>query len=305
MNQTQKSILLIIGACFLWGIDLLVRYPLVQKLGFVHLTFLETFLGLIFVIPWKLKVEKKLIHSKLPLRDWAMLIFLGGMGMTVAGFFSDLSLSTSTPAIFSIVQILQPLYVVIASRWILGEKVDSLYFYGGAWVLLSTLMIYSQDFMSYKELGVDIDPKSLWMAFLAMLIWGSCTFVSKILLKKYTPLTIVYYRLIFAFIFSLVFLITKSSYLIEIIRMLTISDFLRLFFMSGIAGCLSMVLYYSGVSHLEAGKVSFLELSYPNFGIMLWSFFSFEKASLLRSFGVLFYLSFILLLLTNFKTRKN
>jgi len=302
MKKDQKASLFILMGCLIWALDLVVRIPLTQRYNFVELTFVESLMGLIFTIPLFFKQGASEMR-KLNLRQWLGVVFLGGIGMTVAGFLSNLSLMKSTPALFSVVQMLQPIVVLILASVVLKEKVDSLYFYGGLWIILSGLMIYSQDFSFYLDKKLTMNGVSLFVAILTMLIWAGCTIISKFLLLNISPFILVCFRWIFAFVFSVCFLFYESSSL-NFDFMQDFSSMLRLVFMSGIAGTLGMYFYYLGLKNLTAIKTSFLELSFPTFGVMFWSFYRYEEVSLLRALGILFFFSFVLILLSNFNQRQ-
>jgi len=302
MKNDQKACLYILLGCLIWALDLLVRIPLTQKHNFIELTFVESLMGLVFTLPLFLKRGTSELR-KLSLKHWIGVIFLGGVGMTVAGFLSNLSLMKSTPALFSVVQMLQPILVLLMASLFLKEKVDSLYFYGGLWIILSGLMIYSQDFSFYLDKKLEMNGVSLLVAILTMLIWAGCTIISKFLLTNISPFALLCLRWIFAFVFSVCFLFyQRSSLNFDFIT--DWSSYLRLIFMSGVAGSLGMYFYYLGLKNLTAIKTSFLELSFPTFGVMLWSFYRYEEVSLLRALGILFFFSFVLILLSNFNQRQ-
>jgi drug/metabolite transporter (DMT)-like permease len=302
MDQERKSILLIILACLIWAIDLIVRYPLTQNISYIHLTFIESALGLFLILPYLIKhgiQDFKSFNRK----DWILSAFLGGIGMTGAGFLSSVSLLKSSPGVFSMVQMLQPFFVVYAARLFLKEKIDSLYFYWGAWVILSAILMYSQDIELFFNSKLSVDPSGLLIAFLTMLIWGSCTIAAKFILIKHSPMTLITARWGFAFVFSLIFLLFDGNSL-KLDYLLNVDSFLRLFFMSGFAGCFSMYIYYSGMRGLPAAKISFLELCYPAFGIMLWAFSMFEHVAFLQAVGIASFFSFIMIIFSQFNSRS-
>lgn len=80
---------------------------------------------------------------------------------------------------------------------------------------------------------------------------------------------------------------------------------MRFIFISGIAGILSMWMYYKGLKQLPAWKVSVFELAYPAMGMVFASFYSFEQMSFLQNLGLLSFLTFISLLMSKSKLNSS
>ncbi|HXH76233.1 MAG TPA: DMT family transporter [Bacteriovoracaceae bacterium] len=295
MNNEKRSSLLILAACFLWALDILVRYPITLQVNFIHIVFIESLLGLLFVTPWLIKHGRHELKS-FSMKDWLLAIFLGGFGMTVAGFLSTESILEASPGTFSFFQIFQPLFVVYAAHVFLKEKIDTLYFYWGLWVVLSAMLMYSQDLEMLMGNDISIVPGAMLIAFATMLIWGLCTIAGKKLLISHRPFTLVAVRWLFAFIFSLGF-ISFDKTPIPWDQMMNWDLIWRFGFISAVAGTASMYLYFTGMRDLPAAKVSFLELCYPALGIMFSALYTYEKVSFLQAIGVVSFFAFVLLIL--------
>ena len=293
MNLERKSSLLILAACLLWAIDLLVRYPITLKMGFVSIVFIESLVGLVFISPWLFKNAGAL--KKLTMKDWLTTIFIGGVGMSVAGYLQTACIQKATPGLFSFFQIFQPLFVIYMAHVFLKEKVDNMYVYWGIWVILSAVLMFSVDLE--LMLGSEIVFTDMLIALSTMLIWGSCTILGKKFLANHSPLTLVSLRWLFAFLFSSVILLTEKETVPY--QMLLQADILiRFIFIGAIAGIFSMYLYYSGLKHMPAGKVSFIEISYAAFGMIFSAVYTFESLSFFQLLGASSFFAFIVLFLS-------
>ncbi|MFP5384861.1 MAG: DMT family transporter [Bacteriovoracia bacterium] len=293
MNLERKSSLLIVAACLLWAMDLLVRYPVSLKMNFISIVFLESLTGLLFVSPWLFKNFKTLMALKK--RDWLITLFIGGIGMTVAGYLQTVSIQKATPGLFSFFQIFQPLFVIYMAHLLLKEKVDNMYLYWGIWVILSAVLMFSVDLQ--LMFASDFILTDMLIALSTMLIWGLCTILGKKFLMRHSALTLVSLRWVFAFIFSgLILLMEDESVPMEIIFQTDIA--LRFIFMGAIAGILSMSLYYKGLQELPAGKVSFLEISYAAFGMIFSAIYTFESLNFFQILGATSFFAFIILFLS-------
>lgn len=295
MTIEKRSTLLILAACLLWALDILVRYPISLKLSFVHIVFLESFLGVIFVLPWLMKGGWREL-KRFTYADWLLAIYLGGFGTTIGNFLSTASILQASPGTFSMLQIFQPFFVVYAAHVFLKEKIDNLYFYWGLWVILSAVLMYSQDLELLLSNDVTVSGGALLIGLATMLIWGLCTIAGKKLLTTSSPMSLVAVRWVFGFLFSIPFVLTSNETL-SMDVLLSGDLALRFAFISGVVGIGSMYLYYRGMKELTAAKVSFLELCYPAFGIMFSALYTFEKVSFLQAIGVASFFAFVMLIL--------
>lgn len=295
MNLERKSSLLIILACLLWALDLLVRYPLSLKMGYVSIVFLESLTGLLFVTPWIVTKGRKELaqYSK---QDWLLGVFIGGIGLSIGGYLQTVSVLKSTPGTFSFFQIWQPIFVIFAARKFLNERVDNMYIYWGIWVVLSAFLLFSSDlelmFATQEFVLTDI-----LIALGCMLIWGTCTIVAKKLLMKHSPFSLVTVRWVFAFIFSSAILVMEGESIAWDV-LLQSEVVLRFLFIVGIAGVGSMYFYYSGLKNIYAGKSSFLELAFPALSMIFSAIYTFEGLTFLQTLGVISFFAFIFLMLS-------
>jgi drug/metabolite transporter (DMT)-like permease len=298
MTIEKRSSLFILAACFLWATDLLVRYPITLKMGYTSIVLIESLIGVLFLLPWLLKNGLS-EFKKFSKNDWLLSAFLGGVGMTLAGFLFTFCIQRATPGTFSFFQIFQPLFVVYLAHRFLREKVDNLYFFWGIWAIFSALLMYSQD-IELALIGGDLFsyPLETFIALGVMLIWGFCTIAAKKLLTKHSATSVVAARWIFALISALVFAVyykheqTPWEIVFE-------ADYVwRFVYISLVAGLASMYLYYSGFKGMEASKVSFIELSYPALGMVFSAVYTFEQLTFLQAIGFISFALFITLMIS-------
>lgn len=294
MNSERRSSILILGACLLWAVDLIVRYPITLKMSFVSIVFIESLIGLIFVMPFLLKNFREI--KQLSKFEWAIAVFIGGIGMTVAGYLQTACIQKATPGLFSFFQIFQPLFVIYLAHVFLREKVDNMYVYWGIWVILSAILMFSVD-LELMFSGSEIIFSDILIAFTTMLIWGMCTILSKKFLMKRGAVTLVGLRWFFALLFSSVFLVLEQEELpVDIIyQPETMSRFL---FIAVIAGIFSMFVYYSALKKMSPGKVSFLEISYSAFGMILSAMYTFNGLTFFQLLGATSFFAFIILFIS-------
>lgn len=301
MKLERRSSLYILVACLLWALDLLVRYPITLKMGYVSIVFIESFIGLFLVTPWLIKNGRKKL-SKFSKNDWFLAVFLGGVGMSVAGYLSTACIQKATPGTFAFFQIFQPVFVVVMAHLLLKEKLDNLYLYWGIWVLFSAVLIFSQD-LELIFTGQDFILSDILIALSTMLIWGFCTIAAKKLLKNHSPEALVAVRWFFAFIFAVVILVAEGENpAFDILLQWEVG--VRFLFIGAIAGIASMYFYYSGLKNLAAGKVSFFELSFPAFGMIFSAIYTFESLTIFQVAGATSFFMFLLFMLSRQESKR-
>lgn len=293
MYSERKNALFILSAALLWGLDLVVRYPVTLKMNYVSIVFVESLIGLLFISPWLIPNIKLL--KRLSTTDWLMAGFIGGIGMTACGYLQTVGIQKATPGLFSFFQIFQPLFVIGAAVVLLKEKVDNMYLYWGIWAILSAILMFSVDLGIM--LSSEIIFSDIMIALLTMLIWGMCTILGKKFLSHHSPATLVALRWLFGFVFAAIILAYEGQTVP--LNVLAHSDvFPRFIFMGVVAGIGSMYLYYTGLKHIAAGKSSFIELSYSAFGMIFSAIYTFEKLSFFQLIGAISFFAFIVLFIS-------
>ena len=294
MSLDRKSSLFILAACFLWAIDLVVRYPISLKLDFVTIVFFESSIGLLFISPWLFK--NKHLLKKLSRKDWLFAMFIGGVGMGVAGHLQTECIQKATPGLFSFFQIFQPIFVIYIAHIFLKERIDNMYAYWSVWVVLSAILIFSVD-LELMFLSANVSLSDSMIALSAMMIWGLCTIAAKKFLTKHSVYLLVALRWFFAFVFSVIMLVGENKS-VPIDVVFKNEMVARLLFISLIAGIFSMKLYYTGLRSMAAGKVSFMEISYAVFGMIFSSIYTFENLTFFQILGAMSFFAFVILFLS-------
>ncbi len=287
----RKSAIFILSACLLWGLDLVIRYPVTLKMGFTTIVFIESFFGLVLLSPWIFKHRHE--FRALKRSEWLIAAFVGGFGMTVGGYLQIVCIQKATPGLFSFFQIFQPLFVIFAAWLFLKERVDNLYYFWGVWVILSALMMFSVDLtLMYDS---EIIPQDILIALTTMLIWGLCTLLAKRFLSQHSPMVLVSLRWVFGLAFCVGLLVYEGG--ANFGDLSEVGIWWRFFYMI-VGGVGSMALYYSGLKNVLASKATLIEISYAAFGMIFSSIYTFEALSFLQTLGAGSFFAFITLLLS-------
>lgn len=277
--------LLIIIACAIWALNIILLYPYTLNIPSEEFNLLQYFLGVVLILPWML-VRKVKIQIPKKRRDICALLFLGIVGSAIAGVCFVAGLQKITPSSFSFIQILQPFWVLLVVVFILKKRLAGLTFSILIWMVLNFILIAWPD-LHLGTLFNDIAeyPLYMLMASSAMVIWGTCTLVGKYLLESFNIESVILWRWSLSFLAALFICVLKGASF-EGIKILVNQHFFRFFIIGGVLEVVAMSIYYLGLKKMKSVNVAILELSYPAFGIIFSSLYTYEGVEPVQIFGM-------------------
>ncbi|MCP4298712.1 MAG: EamA family transporter [Proteobacteria bacterium] len=270
------GILFIFGACLLWAIDTLFRYPLLgsgvlpEKIVFFeHLFLFLAFLPFLFARREKLKTVTP-VH-------WFCFFMIGAIGSALGTITFTKAFGYLNPTLVILLQKFQPLVAITLSGLILKERIGKKFI---LWAIVSIgggLLLISQDITIYFS-QVDWQESALegnvFMGYLLTLIavfsWGSATVFGKILVKAgYQERQIMGGR----FFFGLIALSPIFFYLPILSADSSADVYGKIALMALISGLLGMYLYYRGLKLIHSKVCSLAETAFPVMALIVnWLF---------------------------------
>jgi drug/metabolite transporter (DMT)-like permease len=256
----RHALFVILGAG-LWATDTLFRHPLSKELSPVTIVYYEHLFAVLISLAWVLISDRKAIFPGW--KEFAGAAFIGVCGSAWATVLFTLSFRYLNPTVAILVQKIQPVIVIGISALFLGEKP------GRGFLLWGALAMVSAFFVSFPE-GVEwrlLRSASTFGTLLAVLaagLWALSTVAGKIVLKR-TPVSVLsFWRFAFGLLALHVLTLKFDQVRIEMPFVLHEPRVLySLFFMAVIPGFLGVMLYYKGLSRVQAARATLLELSFP------------------------------------------
>lgn len=269
----MTGIFLIIGACFLWGLDALIRYPLVEK-GFsaVSLVFIEhTMLAFLSGYLFFSNISKLKQNKFKPI--WYFFV-IGGVGSALATVAFTRAFVFVNPSLVIILQKFQPVVAIVLARVVLNETMSKQFFGWAMVCLVGALMISFSDLQSVFNLNSDViwqdnAVKGYLLIAVSVFGWGAATvFGKKLTLSGFDEKEIMSNRFVFGFL-ALLPLLPQM----EFDKVLISDGIFKIAVMVMISGVLAMYLYYQGLKRVTARACALAELFFPFAAVVVnWIF---------------------------------
>ncbi len=289
----------IIFACLLWGMDTLIRYPLVESgINPVTIVFYEhCILGLIFSAGLLPSIRR---IGELRLADIFSFLVIGCLGSAVATVAFTESFQYLNPSLVILLQKLQPVVAIGLAAVVLKEELQKQFVVWACVCLLGGLLVSSPDIERFYGLLVsnfgavtsDVALRGYALVGVSIVGWGATTvFGKRLSLVGFETRSIMGGR----FLMGLVALIP----FVHFDRALILprgEDYLRILMMVIISGALAMWLYYQGLRRLSAKTTAVAEMFFPFFAIIVnWIFLGKELTHLqLIGGAILIFGSFVI-----------
>ncbi len=267
---------LVILACLFWGMDTLIRYPLVERgIHPVTIVFYEHILLVIFFSIGLIAQIKRI--GELKLADIFSFIVIGGLGSAVATVAFTESFHYLNPSLVILLQKFQPIVAILLSSIILREEIQKEFLIWAGICLIGGLLISSPDIVRFYDLlrsdfakvTSDAAVHGYALVGVSILGWGATTVFGKRLANVgFDTKSIMAGRFLVGLIVLIPFVKWDRSLILP-----QGEDYLRILIMVLISGALAMWLYYQGLMRLSAKTTAIAEMFFPFFAIVVNWFF--------------------------------
>ncbi len=268
--------LLVILACLLWGMDTLIRYPLVERgINPVTIVFYEhCILSLIFSLGLIPNIKRL---GEIKLVDLLSFFIVGGFGSAIATVAFTESFQFLNPSLVILLQKLQPIVVILLASMILKEEIQKPFIIWAAVCLLGGLLVSSPDIERFYHLILndvgavtsDVALKGYGLVGISILGWGAATvFGKRLSMAGFEPKSIMAGRFLTGLLMLIPFVQWDRRMILP-----SGEDYLKILVMVIISGALAMWFYYQGLKRLSAKTTAVAEMFFPFFAIIVnWIF---------------------------------
>jgi drug/metabolite transporter (DMT)-like permease len=267
---------LVILACLFWGMDTLIRYPLVERgINPVTIVFYEHIvLTLIFSLGLIPAIKR---IGELKLADVFSFIVVGGIGSAVATVAFTEAFQYLNPSLVILLQKFQPVVAIILSAIILKEEIQKQFLIWAGICLIGGLLISSPDIVRFYDLmrsnfntvTSDNALRGYGLVAVSIIGWGATTvFGKRLSMVGFETRSIMAGRFLTGLLVLIPFVSWNRSLILP-----QGEDYLRILIMVLISGALAMWLYYQGLQRLSARTTAIAEMFFPFFAILVNWFF--------------------------------
>lgn len=270
------GIFLVILACLFWGMDTLIRYPLVERgINPVTIVFYEhCILTLIFSLSLIPNLKR---IGELKLADVFSFLVIGGLGSAIATVAFTESFQYLNPSLVILLQKLQPVIAITLSALILKEEIQKQFVIWAAICLVGGLLVSAPDIerfyilmvTDFKAVTSDVAVRGYGLVGVSILGWGATTvFGKRLSMAGFETKSIMAGRFFTGLLVLIPFVQWNRSLILP-----HGEDYLRILIMVIISGALAMWLYYQGLKRLPAKTTAIAEMFFPFFAIIVnWVF---------------------------------
>ena len=267
---------LVILACLFWGMDTLIRYPLVERgINPVTIVFYEHIVLTLLFSLGLLPAIKRI--GELKLADLFSFIIIGGVGSAIATVAFTQAFQFLNPSLVILLQKFQPVVAIILSAIILKEEIQKQFLVWAFICLIGGLLISSPDIVRFYDLmrsdfstvTSDNALNGYALVGVSILGWGATTvFGKRLSMVGFDTKSIMAGRFLTGLIVLIPFVQWNRSMILP-----QGEDYLRIMIMVLISGALAMWLYYQGLQRLSAKTTAIAEMFFPFFAILVNWFF--------------------------------
>jgi len=295
---------LILGACLLWALDTLIRYPLLGSgVDAFSIVFYEhLILSIIFVVVF-FKALPKLWKSKKSHMFYFFMI--GGVGSALATLAFTKAFTLLNPSLVILLQKFQPVVAIFLASIILKEKIEKNFIIWAFICLLGGIFISYEDILKLsfneKDFSELVMHPGAFQGYLLTIFsivgWGASTVYGKKLLKAgYQDEQVLAGRFILGFICLLPFIPFHSLLFTH-----SIEVYGKVSLMVLVSGLIAMYLFYHGLRKISARACSLTEMFFPFMAIIVnWLFLGATLSPLQIFGGCLLLLGSIVIQLKNY-----
>lgn len=261
--------LAIMLAAFLWSLDGTFIRPKFYTYPATLIVFLEHALGFIVLCPFIILNWSKI--KLLSRKDWGAIgwvCIFGGLLGTIwitKAFFAAVH-GEVTFATVVILQKLQPVFVLLMARLILGERLSRRFY---LWAIVAIAAAY---FLAFGKTGLDLKGINIlhsaaFFAFLAAFAFGSSTVFGKRIVNHLDYKATAALR--FGITTILAFLVVIFGHNLSNIKLIDNLHWGYLFIIVFSSGALAMFIYYYGLKRVTASTATICELFWPLSAVIL------------------------------------
>ncbi len=270
------GILLVVLASFLWALDTLIRYPLVEKgINPLNIVFFEhIILTILFALPLIGNIKR---IGEFRLGDQFYFLFVGAIGSAFATVCFTESFQYLNPSLVILLQKLQPIVAILLAAIFLKEQIAPKFLFWAGVCLFGGYLVSAPDIARFYDLMVtdfgkvssDSALYGYGLVGISILGWGATTvFGKKLTMQGYSAGTIMGGRFFIGMMAMIPFIKWNTGMFFS-----DPTDYLKLVIMVLISGGLAMYLYYQGLNKISAKSCAIAEMFFPFFAVIAnWVF---------------------------------
>jgi drug/metabolite transporter (DMT)-like permease len=267
-NGGYVSVLLVAVGAAMWGIDAVLRVPLLEVASPSQIVLLEHLVLLLYSVPavlWGWRYFRGLGAAQ-----WVALLVIGWGGSAIATLLFTTAFTVGNPTVVILLQKTQPLFAIALAGILLRERLGWTYWPCFAVAMVGAYMISFGNLDPFGALG-SAELLTAALALGAAFLWGSSTVLGRLVLKDMPFYALTGARLLLAAPLLATIVIGQGS--VGGLGAGFAAEPGRVVLLALIPGLLALLLYYRGLSGTRASYATLAELAFPATAVVLnWTF---------------------------------
>src|SRR4051794_13717941 len=257
-TRLSAGVALVAGGAAIWGLDGVIRAPLVKEWSTWTIVLYEHVLLTLVVLPY-LWTRRAALRRLTP-GGWLSVLVVAWGGSALATLAFTSAFQHGNPTVVVLLQKTQPVWAVLAAAVVLGERPRRRLAVVAVPALVGVYLL-SFGWMSPADALRDGHAEPILLALAAAALWGGATAFGRRALREIAPNVLTGMRFTVALPLLLVLAVTHSA--VAAPAAATGGDWVRIGLVALFPGLVALVLYYRGLERIPASVATFAELAFP------------------------------------------
>jgi drug/metabolite transporter (DMT)-like permease len=254
----SAGVALVAAGAAIWGLDGVIRAPLVDHWSTWTIVLYEHVLLTLVVAPY-LWTRRAALRG-LSRRGWLSVAAVAWGGSALATLAFTSAFQHGNPTVVVLLQKTQPVWAVLAAAIVLGERPRRRLAVVAVPALLGVYLL-SFGWMSPATALADGRAEPVLLALAAAALWGGATAFGRRALREIAPNVLTGLR--FAVALPLLLALAATHHGLAAPAGAGAGDWVRIVAVALFPGLVALVLYYRGLERIPASVATFAELAFP------------------------------------------
>jgi drug/metabolite transporter (DMT)-like permease len=280
--ERLRDWILLLLCNLMWASQFVLVKIVQEQMGPVAATSFPMLISTLLLIPivrWESRSRPLPTHKRDFVKDSFQFMLIGVLGQVVAQLFITWGLRFSLASNAALLMLALPIATTVMAYFILGERMSPVRWLSFALAVAGVVECSGVD---WKELNLTSKGYLLGNALIFISVCGSAFYnvYSKKLLERYTPLQVLLYSYYFVIAFLMPITLYTQPGAFHQIPSYTVKTWVGIALLAIFQYCLSMVIFLTVLTRLDATQASLSNYMIPFFGLVIAALVLHERLTL-------------------------
>ncbi len=285
-TERLRDWILLLLCNLIWASQFVLVKIVQEQMGPVAATSFPMLIATVLLVPI-VRWEARSQHARLPSipgTDWLRFLLIGVLGQVVAQLFITWGLRFSLASNAALLMLTLPIATTVMAYFLLGETMSRIRWISFALAIAGVVECSGVD---WKALDFTGRGYLLGNGLIFISVCGSAFYnvYSKKLLERYTPLQVLLYSYYFVIAFLIPITLYAEPGAFHQIPSYTAKTWLGIALLAVFQYCLSMVIFLSVLTRLDATQASLSNYMIPFFGLVIAALVLHERLTIFMILG--------------------